>query len=194
MPPHSLSDKIRQSLSLVGDDEEKLSRILSFPGSEILPGTEEKEDEIIIPEKYEKVVKDIAGRLQLGSPRMTYYLNVDTLDTENLPESYEYCDWLGETDENGDPVPEHTKWDNYITFEPPDSRESFRIMADFAKQLDNTKVGDALIDILNQRKPFAHFNSFIHNSIYLQDWHDFKNKAYEKYVKEILRFGLKKLE
>lgn len=109
MPPHSLSDKIRQSLSLVGDDKEKLSRILSFPGSEILPGTEEKEDEIIIPEKYEKVVKDIAGTLQLGSPRMTCYLNVDTLETEDLPEGYEYGDWFGETDENGDPVPEHTK-------------------------------------------------------------------------------------
>lgn len=194
MAMHSLSDKIRQILSLVGNDEEKLSRILSFLESEILPEIEEKEEEIIIPEKYEKVVKDIAGTLQLGSLRMTCYLNVDTLETEDLPEGYEYGDWFGEKDENGDPVPEHTKWNNYITFEPLDSRESFRIMADFAEQLDNTKVGDTLIDILNQRKPFAHFNAFIHNSTYLQDWHNFRNKAYEKYVKENLLFRLKKSE
>ncbi len=189
--PHPLMDDILAVLQKVKKDQHQLGKIYAFLKSEILPETEEKEEEIIVPKKYEKVVKDIAGMLQFGSLRMTCYLNLDTLETEHLPEGYEYGDWLGETDENGDPVPQHTKWENYLTFEPLDSRESFQIMADFAEQLGNRKVGDILIDILNQRKPFAQFNRFIHNSTYLQDWYDFKNKVYENYVRRIIMLSLK---
>ena len=42
------------------------------------------------------------------------------------------------------------------------------------------------MNILNNPKPFAHFNSYIHNSNYREDWFKFRNSAYEKQVREMI--------
>ena len=57
MSPDSLRDKILPILSAIKNDKEKLSRILTFLESEILPEIE-NDDEIEIPEKYHGEVMD----------------------------------------------------------------------------------------------------------------------------------------
>ncbi len=67
-----------------------------------------------------------------------------------------------------------------IAFEGFDSREEFKIMADFAEnEVDDPQVRDRLIYALNQRKPFMHFKSEIHNNEkYLEAWYAFKCQRY----------------
>jgi len=45
-----------------------------------------------------------------------------------------------------------------------DSHESFKIMADFAENIDNARLQDRLINALNKSKPFRNFNWEIDNS------------------------------
>jgi hypothetical protein len=182
MPPHSLLDKILLVLSSVRNDEEKLLRILSFLESEILPEIEEEDDDAIkLPEKYEEIVHGIADRISAGS---VCYLNMDTMEVEDYPANIDEEEWEAVTGEKL--RLEYLQWENVLTFEPLQSSDSFRIMEDFARQIDNSKVQNSLIDILNRRKPFAHFNSYIHNSKYREDWFRFRNNAYEKLVREMI--------
>lgn len=180
MLPHSLLDKILLVLSAVRDDEEKLFRILSFLESEILPETED-DKAIKIPRKYEEIVHGIADHISTGS---VCYLNMDTMEVEDYPANIDEEEWEAITGEKF--KSEHLQWENVLTFEPLQSSESFRVMEDFVRQIDNSKVQNALLEILNRRKPFAHFNSFIHDSKYKENWFQFRNKAYEKLVREMI--------
>jgi hypothetical protein len=67
-------------------------------------------------------------------------------------------------------------------------------MEDFAGQIENVKAQNMLVDILNRRKPFAHFNQYIHNSKYREEWFAFKNAAYERHVREQIYVELNKSE
>lgn len=180
MLPHSLLDKILLVLSAVRDDEEELFRILSFLESEILPETE-NDNAIKIPGKYEEIVHSIADRISAGS---VCYLNVDTMEVEDYPANIDEEEWEAITGEKYNP--EYLQWENVLTFEPLQPSESFRVMEDFVRQINNSKVQNTLIDILNRRKPFAHFNSYIHNSKYKEDWFQFRNNAYEKLVRKMI--------
>lgn len=180
MSPQSLLDKILRILSAVRNDKEKLSRILTFLESEILQETE-NDDEIKIPEKYEAVVHSIADNISAG---LVCCLNMDTLEVEDYPANIDEEEW---EDTTGDKFEfKHLQWKNVLTFKPLQSSESFTIMEDFVRQLDNTKVQNSLMDILNNRKPFAHFNSYIHNSNYREDWFKFRNSTYEEQVREMI--------
>jgi len=180
MSPQSLLDKILQLLSAVRNDNEKLSRILTFLESEILP-EKENDDDIKIPKKYEAVVHSIADAISAG---LVCCLNMDTLEVEDYPANIEGEEWEDITGEKFEF--KHLEWKNVLNFEPLQSSESFTIMEDFARQVDNTKVQNSLKNILNNRKPFAHFNSYIHNSNYREDWFKFRNSAYEKQVREMI--------
>ena len=164
---HQLLDQILPILSAVRDDKEKPERIPAFSESEILP--EIKEEEITIPQKYEALVKDIAQNIVCG---LICHLNMDTLETEAYPQNSE-IDLRDEEEEeeesDKEEKPQYLEWDNVLTFEPLESRESFRIMENFAAQIDNPKVQSTLTDILNRRKPFANFNSYIHHSGFRED-------------------------
>jgi hypothetical protein len=72
----------------------------------------------------------------------------------------------------------------YFAIDPPESRDSFRIMADFAESLpDNEIVKVKLIAALNHKGPFSNFKFEIDNSgPYRQQWFDFKQKKLEEYV------------
>ena len=87
--PQSLLDKILQLLSAVRNDNEKLSRILTFLESEILP-EKENDDDIKIPKKYEAVVHSIADNISAG---LVCCLNMDTLEVEDYPANIEGEEW-----------------------------------------------------------------------------------------------------
>lgn len=191
--PHPLLDQILPILSAVREDKEKLERILAFLESEILPEIEDDSDAIKIPEKYEALVRRIGQSLQVG---MHCFLNLDTLEFEEIPEHLLEEMWAYLDDEDEDKEKDetmelkHINWEHVLRLEPLQSSESFRIMEKFAGQLDNAKVQNTLLDILNRRKPFAHFNQYIHNSDYREQWFAFKDAAYEKNVRDQIYVAL----
>jgi len=164
-------------LSLIKEDSVMLSKVCAFLEAEIVPELE-KEDTIVIPEKYEALVNGIAQSLQIG---FICYLNMDSLEVEEIHQD-SLDAYRGGMDEE-EVSYKHLTWENKLEFEPLHSSEAFRIMEDFASQLDNLKVREILLDILDRKKPFAHFNNFIHHSNYREDWFAFKTSAYEQHVR-----------
>lgn len=78
-------------------------------------------------------------------------------------------------------------FNNYIRFEKMDSYQGFKVMEQFAESLSDTHFQTKLFDLLSKPKPFSKFKWAIDNSDYRQDWFDFKEQAYIKWVKEQLR-------
>jgi len=84
----------------------------------------------------------------------------------------------------------YTQWENYITIEPLEANESFRIMEKFAEQVDNSRLRAQLINALYNPKPFANFKRIIDNSDFRQDWFDFKDYQLQDYVKTIIEINI----
>lgn len=190
-------DKILPILAAVREDEAQLKKILDFLEDEILPAIEQKEDEeaapIAIPPQFEPLVNGIAQSLECG---LVCFLNADTLETEEIPNSF-LEDAMFDLDEEEqkefgeDYTLKHKQWEHVISFEPMASFEGFRIMEDFAGQMKDSRAKNRMTDILNRKKPFAHFNEYIHNSPYREDWFAFKTAAYEKYVRGVIERALR---
>lgn len=139
-----------------------------------------------MPEKYLKVVKEIAGGIEAG---FISILNKDTLEVEDVPqgilmdpEDFESVTGIGFEEADY----KHPICKNTITFEPLESHESFDIMRKFTERLEDKKLQAKLIYALNNRKPFAHFKYHIDNSDHRQEWFDFKNRCLQTHVKELL--------
>ena len=84
----------------------------------------------------------------------------------------------------------YTKWEKYITIEPLETNESFRIMEKYAEQLDNSRLKTQLINALNNRKPFANFKRIIDNSEFRQDWFNFKDMQLQNHVKSMIEIEM----
>lgn len=81
--------------------------------------------------------------------------------------------------------------DQYWRIEPMRSGEAFGIMEKFAQQVDNDKLSEQLFRALNKRKPFQNFKFIIDNSgDYREQWFAFKQKLYEEYVVNELKYLL----
>lgn len=98
-----------------------------------------------MPEKYLKVVKEIAGGIDAG---FISILNKDTLEVEDVPqgilmdpEDFESVTGIGFEEADY----KHPIWKNTITFEPLESHESFDIMRKFTERLEDKKLQAKLI-------------------------------------------------
>jgi len=157
--------------------------------SEILPDImKDKDNNIIIPKKYEKLVPSIADSISAG---LVCHLNMDTLEVEEYQANIDIEEWEDVTGEKF--TPKYMEWKRVLFFEPMDSPASFRIMEDFASQIDNETISNRLMDILSRKKPFAHFNDYIHNSDCKEAWFAYKKTAYENQVREIISNELNRL-
>lgn len=124
-------------------------------------------------------IKKIAEDLDCG---MKCYYNKKTKEITTI---LDFESHLGADEEPWEEVlneiDEH--WDDLVKFERMESRESFRIMADFAEEVDDSALREKLIDALNRPKPFGNFKWIIDNSEdYRQNWFDFKNQKYIEWV------------
>lgn len=189
MNAQQLLNEILPILHSVKEDRVKLEKILQFLQDEIYE-EEPEENEMEVPEKYLKAVKEIAGSMDAG---FISILNLDTLEVEDVPqgmlmdpEAFESA--TGTSFEEADF--KYPGWKNTITFEPLDSHESFDIMRKFTEKLADKKLQAKLIYALNNRKPFAHFKYQIDNSDHRQEWFDFKQRCLEIHVKELLSMEL----
>ncbi len=183
MKTDKLLAEILPILHSVKGNEKALQKILDFLLDEII---QTDDSEVKLPEKYNRVVKEIADNLNAG---MVCFLNTETLETDELPQefisepfNYEMETGMSLEDFN----PKYTSWEKYITIEPLPSNESFGIMEKFANQLDNSKIKTHLQAVLTNRKPFANFKRIIDNSDMLEEWYDFKDRHVRNYVKAII--------
>lgn len=178
-----LLDEILGHIRLIKDNKDKLETLLEFIKDQLFDEESEETDQI--PQKFEKILKPIAGTIDAG---MICFLNLDTLETEDVaPE------WLDENFDSeidaGIPNEEwlpfnHANWENCMEFEPLVSNESFRIMEDFVAQLKNIPLQNKLLNALSNRKPFANFKRIIDNSgEFRQQWFDFKENELLKYIR-----------
>lgn len=185
MKNDQLLDQILPILHSVKDDDEKLQQILDFLLEEIY---EEPEDEIVIPEKYRKVVHDIAESLDCGH---VCFLNPKTLKMEDVPkmlvyDSSEYRLMTGMSKK--DLNLSYPKWKKCITIDPPESSESFAFMEDFVSEVDDKDLKSRLTNALRNKSPFANFKNQIDNSKYREQWFAFKQQKLEEYVWQNLEY------
>ena len=129
-----------------------------------------------------KQITEIAQDLETG---MKVYLNKETLEFETV------LDWNDMTEpEPWDEIIEkiENEWTVVMIFEKLESREAFQIMEDFLDEIDDQKLKEDLIKILNRKSPFANFKFEIESSDYRQKWFDFRNMKHEEYVKRQLDY------
>ncbi|KAF5434849.1 hypothetical protein C5S36_04280 [Candidatus Methanophagaceae archaeon] len=134
-----------------------------------------------------KIIKEIAENIDCG---MVCFINTETLETENAPQTFiedpeEFEMITGMTAE--DMKLKYLEWENYITVNPLESYEAFKIMEYFVDTVADKILQNKLIDALNRKKPFAGFNSVVDNSDYRQKWFDFKQQQLEEHVGMILK-------
>lgn len=73
----------------------------------------------------------------------------------------------------------------YYEFQMIDSRESYRIMADFAESVNDKKIKENLVEALNRPKPFRNFKFQVDNSgEYRNQWFAFQIERYIEFVKK----------
>ncbi|MEQ8552278.1 MAG: UPF0158 family protein [Cyclobacteriaceae bacterium] len=186
MDAKRLMDEVLAMLSTIRDDKHKLAILHEFMMDSIYEEPEKEE----IPDRYKKIVQDMAGSLQAG---FICFFNPDTLEVEAIPkdliedpEEYELI--TGETWESEER--KHEDWEKSIEIAPLDSNESFKIMEHFTKQVDNHHLQNKLISALNNRRPFANFKVLVENSEYREQWFEFRQKAYELYIWDLIQVDL----
>ena len=131
----------------------------------------------------EEIIVEIASLIDTGE---VVFLHRETQETLSYPapdrSGYNEYDYLAEkvlaiTDAN----PEA-----YIQFDPPDSRESYKIMEGFVGILENESVKARVLDSLNSKKPFRSFRVAIENEGIEADWYDYKDAYLQMSVRDKL--------
>lgn len=129
----------------------------------------------------EKQIEEIADNLDCG---MRCYYNLKTGDLKTI---IDFDSWIDADEEPWDEDLKEIEKNrsDYIEFEGMTSNDSFKIMTDFADNIDNKKIQDKLYNALNKSKPFRNFKWQIDNSAdYRQQWFDFKKIRYIQLVKD----------
>ena len=175
--------QILSILHTVKEDKQQLQKILDFLMHKIY---QDPEGEFDIPDKYRKLIHDIADNINAG---FICFVNPDTLEMEMVskdlisdPEEYELT-----TGDKWEDSFKHDDWKKCITIEPPESGESFRIMEQFANEVDNQNLQNQLFYALSHAKPFANFKNIVENSSLREQWFEFKKLKLEAYVWEQLQ-------
>jgi hypothetical protein len=199
MNAQQLLNEILPILHSVKEDKEKLQKILDFLLEDIYEEPDETEPEI--PEKYRQLVHTVAENIDCG---LVCFINPETLEVEEIPKGMVdgFSDFsinreFGDEDEDEDEDEQkflHEDWETYITVEPRESSESFRIMERFVDEVNDKNLKNKLINALNNRKPFANFKNIIESSDYRAAWFAFKQQQLEIMVWDELEYELEKYE
>lgn len=73
---------------------------------------------------------------------------------------------------------------DYFEFSGMNSRESFNVMMDFAKGINDKSLQTSLINSLNSKSPFRSFKSMLDSSESCrQKWFDYKRERYHDHVR-----------
>lgn len=128
-------------------------------------------------------IKEVAEQLDCG---FKCYVNKENGTVQSI---LNFDNWGGGDEEPwADVIKElEENWDKYIEVDGMESRDSFKVMADFAENVDSVDLRETLIKALNKKHPFQNFKWVIDNSgTYRQKWFDFKNQRYIEWVEDQL--------
>ena len=131
----------------------------------------------------EQQIEEIASDLDCG---LRCYYNKRTGEIKTI---LDFDSWMGADEElwEEDQKEVDENREDYLEFEGMSSHEAFKLMADFAESIDNSKLREKLVNALNRSKPFRNFKWQIDNSgEFRQVWFDFKKKRYIEWVKDQL--------
>jgi hypothetical protein len=124
---------------------------------------------------YERIGEKIETGFKVYVHKKTFriiaLLDVDDFGDYEPEEDEEYI----EIEENGS---------DYFEIEKMESRDFFKIMEDFAENLDDKKESIFFKRVLSGQKPMANFNHHIHQSDYRDEWFAHKKQAYIDYAKK----------
>jgi hypothetical protein len=194
MNAQQLLNEILPILHSVKEDREKLQKILDFLLEEVYV---EPEEEFVIPKKYRELIHSVAENIDCG---LVCFINPETLEVEDIPKGM--LDGFSDFSINPEFEDEvedeqkflHEDWETYITVEPRESSESFKIMERFVDEVNDKNLKNKLINALNNRKPFANFKNIVESSDYREDWFAFKQRQLEILVWDELEYELGKYE
>lgn len=139
-----------------------------------------------LPEKFASVINPIAQSIDAG---FSCFLNPETLEMEDVPKmlidnSHEF-EMLTRHSADEEEL-KHESWQEYYTFEPLDSHESFLIMQNFTENLNDEILREELFDALNNKSPFANFKRVIDKRELSGHWFPYKMEYLEDHVKQII--------
>jgi Uncharacterised protein family (UPF0158) len=128
-------------------------------------------------------IKEIAEELDCGFRAFYHKENGELIFVPNTEKHLDmdtdaWDDELNKLEEN---------YLDYREIEAMQSKDSFRVMEDFAGKMNDLKLQEKLFNALNRKHPFREFNFVIDNSgDYRDAWFDFKNKQYFEWVENQL--------
>lgn len=76
--------------------------------------------------------------------------------------------------------------DQFVIIDPPEPRDSFRIMEDFIFTVEDEHLRDRLLEALDSKKPFRYFRATVEDSPLADDWYDFKDARMKEWLLEML--------
>ncbi len=128
-----------------------------------------------------KQIVEIAQDLEAG---MKIFINRENLEIRTI------LDWDDMYGDNGFWQEELEKiqyeWADFVIITKMESREAFEIMEAFVDEVQDKRLQEDLVKILNRRSPFANFKAEVESSLYRQEWFDFRLNKFIDYVKDQL--------
>ncbi len=73
---------------------------------------------------------------------------------------------------------------NYLRFDPLDSKTGYAVMEAFAQQLPESPKKELVVAALQGRKPFRIFRDTIENADMTEQWYDFKDAYLQMLVRD----------
>jgi hypothetical protein len=133
-------------------------------------------------------IKDIAENLDIG---MRCFVHLKTKELKVIPDIDKHPDIDSEVWSAGIEEIENNL-DDYVEIDSMDSRDSFRVMADFVDTVDDENLKEKLADSLDRPKPFQNFKFTIDRSGEYRDrWFKFKEKKLMDWIEnQIQKKGL----
>lgn len=176
-------NQILSILHSVKEDKTRLEKILAFLVDEIY---EEPGDETFIPEKYQTLIRHVADSIDAG---LICFINPETFEVEEAPQGLiDPEEFEMTTGEKWDDSFKHKDWSKCITVEPPESGDSFNIMAQFTNEVADKRLQSRLIYALNHKRPFANFKGIVETSVLRKKWFSFKKNKLEEHVWNEIQF------
>jgi len=132
-------------------------------------------------ELTEEQIKSIAEDLDTG---MKVYVNLETMEIKSIIDTIQHYDVDTEAwEEDINEIEEN--FDKYFQFERMDSRESFQVMEDFIKTVEDKRLKEKLELGLSLSKPFRNFKDIIDDeNEYRKRWFAFKDARNIEFVKK----------
>ncbi len=185
METENLYNDILGMLSIIKDDKNKLTKVLTCIENEVLD-QDMNPKEVRLPEKYKEILDQVAEEMDAG---FVTFFNPDTLELEVMtnPDLYSR-EVYGEQHEDrlDDFEMSYYNWDRMVKFEPFSNNEIYSMMEDFVNELDNEKLASILENGLANPKSTEIFTRIIESSDHRQQWVDFRRKRTKDYVRNRL--------